>query len=109
MFKSLSLTVVAFMATSSFASAESYFQHFSIEHDKSGHIEVGLVRAESAGVVEIYEFHRGEVGDLMGSVPVNAGANTHVHVNVTRPVDNEAVAYLRINGEVVDTEEIDFK
>lgn len=53
-----------------------------------------LVRADSDATVYIYDFHGGERGALLGSAPVNAGANADVHVSFKRAATGDAVAVL---------------
>jgi hypothetical protein len=98
--KSIALVAATIAGTASVASADSYFQ-FNETLDDTSVLELGLVRAESAGVVEIYDFSRGEVGVLIGSEEVNMGANSDVRVNAPiRPTDN-VIALLKIDGETV--------
>ena len=108
MFKTLTLAAAAIAASASFASADvSYISNFVAEQDRSSQVELGTVRAAGNGVVEIYSFHKGKVGALLGSEEVVAGVNTNVDVDIARP-GTDAIAILKVNGEVVDTQEIDF-
>ncbi|MEL6958137.1 MAG: hypothetical protein AAGL89_04180 [Pseudomonadota bacterium] len=107
MFKT-SLIAAAAVATSfSAASADSYISNFVVEQDRDSLIELGTVRAAGEGVVEIYNYHGGELGALLGTEAVTAGANLDVDVNVVRPT-TDAIAVLKVGGEIVDTQEIEF-
>lgn len=108
MFKTLSLSLAALTASATFAAADvSYLSNFIKEQNRDNQIELGTVRAASDGVVEVFSFHKGEVGHLLGSEAVMAGANFDVDVDVRRPLTN-AIAFLKVDGLVVDTQEIDF-
>ena len=65
------------------------------------------MRAAGDGVVEVYTFHKGEIGTLLGSEAVMAGANLNVDVDILRPAV-DAIAVLKVDGQIVDTQEIDF-
>lgn len=98
--KSIALVAATLAATASFASANSYFE-LGENLDSSSVLDLGLVRAESAGVVEIYDFSRGEIGELLGTETVNAGANADVRVNVGTGPQQDVIALLKIDGETV--------
>ena len=108
MFKTVTLALAAIAASSSIASADlNDISNFSMEQDRGGQVELGLVRAYGDGVVEVYTFHKGEIGTLLGSTDVHAGANFDVDVNIPR-TGVDAIAILKVNGQAVDTQEIDF-
>ena len=108
MFKTTTLALAAIAASASIASADiNDISNFVMEQDRSSQVELGTVRATDNGVVEIYSFHKGEVGDLLGSEMVHAGANLQVDVDIARPA-TDAIAILKVGGQTVDTQEIDF-
>lgn len=107
MFKTATLAFAAIAASATIASADNYISNFVMEQNSDTQVELGTVRAEANGVVEIYAFHKGEVGALLGSEAVMAGANADVDVNIRRP-STDAIAFLKVNGQIVDTQEIDF-
>lgn len=107
MFKTATLALAAVVVSATFASAESYISNFVMEQNDDTHVELGTVRAEGNGVVEIYAFHKGEIGQLIGSEAVQAGANLDVNINV-RETGTDAIAILKVDGQIVDTQEIDF-
>ena len=65
------------------------------------------MRAEGAGVVEIYDFSKGEVGRLLGTEAVNAGANADVRVNVGVGPSQDVIALLKVDGQTVAQNEYD--
>ena len=108
MFKTVSLAIAAIAASATIASANiNDTSNFVMEQDHENQVELGLVRANGDGVVEVYTFHKGEIGALLGSTDVHAGANLDVDVNILRS-DVDAIAILKVNGQTVDTQEIDF-
>jgi hypothetical protein len=98
--KSFAIIAATIAATGTAASAESYFG-FKGALDAESALELGLVRAESDAVVEVYDFRRGEVGALLGTETVNAGANSDVRVNVGIAPRQDVIALLKVDGEVV--------
>ena len=98
--KSLALIAATVAATATAASADSYFGDKGALDAKSN-LEIGLVRAEGDGIVEIYDFRGGELGTLLGTETVNAGANQDVRVGVGIAPTQDVVAQLKVDGEVV--------
>lgn len=108
MFKYITLAATAIAASTTIASADlSNISNFVQEQTRGGQVELGTVRAAGNGVVEIYSFHKGEIGVLLGSQTVHAGANLDTDVNIVRQATN-AIALLKVGGQIVDTQEIDF-
>lgn len=104
--KSIALIAATIAATSTAASADSYFQ-FGERLQSSSVLDLGLVTTESAGVVEIYDFHKGEVGRLLGTEMVNAGANSDVRVNVGIRPTQDVIALLKVDGQTVAERDFD--
>ncbi len=104
--KSIALVAATIAATASFASADSYFE-FGENLESSSVLDLGLVRAEGAGVVEIYDFATGQVGELLGTETVNAGANTDVRVNVGSRPKQDVIAILKVDGQAVAQRDYD--
>jgi len=104
--KSIALIAATIAATSTAASADSYFE-FGERLESSSILDLGLVTAEGAGVVEIYDFSKGEVGELLGTEMVNAGANTDVRVNVGISPKTDVIALLKVGGETVAERDFD--
>lgn len=98
--KSIALIAATIAATASVASADSYFE-YNNRVESSSVIDLGLVRAEGAGVVEIYDFSKGETGRLLGTEMVNAGANSDVRINLGIRPTQDVIALLKVDGETV--------
>ena len=92
------ILAAAIATTGSFAAADSYFEN-GRTLDRDDTLELGLVRAESAGIVEIYDFHNGVQGKLLGTETVRAGANTDVRVNVGFERSKDVLAVINIDGQ----------
>jgi len=107
MFKTATIAFAVIAASASVASADSYISNFVMEQDRGSEVELGTVRAAGNGVVEVYSFHKGEIGTILGSEAVMAGANLDVDVDILRPA-KDAIAILKVDGQIVDTQEIDF-
>jgi hypothetical protein len=104
--KSIALIAATIAATGSVASADSNFA-FGERLQSASVLDLGLVTAENAGVVEIYDYSKGEIGQLLGTEAVNAGANSDVRVNVGVRPTMDVIALLKIGGETVAERDFD--
>ncbi|MBQ2261666.1 MAG: hypothetical protein II336_09880 [Loktanella sp.] len=101
--KAFAIAAVALASTASVASANSYFE-LPRAQNTNGTIELGVVRSAGDGIVEIYDYHTGEQGALLGTQTVRAGANDGVRVNTGAPLRRDVIAVLTVDGEVVASE-----
>lgn len=104
--KLIALAAVTAAITATSAAAESYIS-FGETLDNSSVLELGTVKAEANGVVEIYNYAGGEVGALLGAEPVSAGANSNVRVQIGSHYLNDVIAVLKIDGQIVDSQDYD--
>ena len=103
MFNSITLATAAIAASTTIAFADtSNISDFVMEQDRGGQVELGTVTAFGDGVVKVFEFHKDEVGALIGSEMIHAGANLDVDVNIPRQ-NVDAIAFLKVSGQVVNT------
>ena len=103
--KTLALAAVASVALVSTASADAFSFN---EADVSGStVELGQVSSTGAGLVSLYDFHGGVQGALLGTQEVAAGANFDVRVTLPQPPVNDVVAVLTVDGQIIDTQELD--
>lgn len=101
-------SLIAAAATVAFAGTASADNAFTFNNTISGStVELGQVRAADAGVVSLYDFHGGVQGALLGTQEVAAGANFDVRVNLGQRAINDVVAVLTVDGQIVDTQELD--
>ncbi|WP_162561809.1 hypothetical protein [Limimaricola hongkongensis] len=104
------LAAALLVTTSSGAQAmigDNAFTSLTRIREQSSLIDVGRVRAEDAGQVELYAMGPGGTRTLLGSQPVHAGANNNVRVHIGHPVRRDIVAVLRVDGRVVATRDFD--
>ena len=100
------IAAAAIASTASIASADNSFA-FGDRLDNNSTLELGLVRATSDGVVEIYDHRVGKLGDLLGTQEVRAGANFDVRVTVGDRPDADVIAVLKVDGQIVATQDYD--
>lgn len=72
----LSLAPVAALADFNYMVVDSV-------QDVQSTVEIDLVRAESDGIVAVYQMRAGEPTTLIGTARVNAGANSDVRVQLS--------------------------
>ena len=104
----LAAAAAALVGSATVATADSYFS-FNEAEMVSSTLELGTVRADAGGVIEVYDFNAGKLGALLGTETVNAGANYDVRVNVGATPFNDVIAQLKVNGEIADELEIDIQ
>jgi len=103
--KTMILAAAATVALASTASANAF--SFNEMEISGATAELGQVTAQGNGVVSLYDFHGGEQGALLGTKEIASGANFDVRVKLrSRPI-NDVVAVLTVDGQIVDTQEID--
>ena len=106
--KLLALAIFAASATSASAMTwDNAFQSLARLPEQTSIVDVGVVRSESQGMVEIYTREADGTMILLGTEPVHAGANRNVRVQVDRPVRRDIVAVLRVDGQVLATHRFD--
>lgn len=105
MIKTFTFAAITSIALATTAVADNAF---TFNNNVSGSTaELGQVRAADAGTVSLYDFHGGVQGALLGTQDVAAGANFDVRVNLGQRPINDVVAVLTIDGQIVDTQELD--
>lgn len=104
--KTLALVAAAAAITATSATADSYFS-FGETLEDSAVAEIGTVKSQGDGVVEIYNYAGGQIGALLGSEPVTAGANKDVRVQIGSHYLNDVIAVLKVDGQTVATQDYD--
>jgi len=102
--KMIALAAATVAATATAASADNYFA-FGDRLENSSTLELGTIRAAADGVVEIYDGRFGDLGALLGTEEVMAGANSDVRVNVGHGPDADVIAVLKVDGQIVAQQE----
>ncbi len=104
------LAAAAIIGGATFASAQmtnstgNYFGP-SMAMNASSLFEIGLVTASGAGTVGVYDFDNDTQGELLAEVPVRAGANADIKINLgVRPL-NDVIVVLMVDGMITATQE----
>lgn len=105
--KSIALIAATLAVTAGAASANQFT--IGEDLDAGSTLELGTVTADGAGFVEIYDYHKGVRGDLLGIEAVRAGANTNVKVDVGIRGNKDVLAVLTVNGQEVLTKDYDIE
>ncbi|WP_341212043.1 hypothetical protein [uncultured Limimaricola sp.] len=106
--KLLALALFTTSATGTLAmTGENAFPSLSRLQEQTSVVELGIVRSQSSGTVEIYTMGPNGTMILLGTEPVHAGANSNVRVHVDQPVRQDIVAVLRVDGQVMATHRFD--
>ncbi len=103
------MTKTFFAAAAAALIATSASANFSLnEMDISGSTaELGQISVERDATVSIYSNNTGVQGALLGEVDLSAGANWDVRVPLGKRPITDVVAVLTVDGQVIDTQEID--
>ena len=103
----IALALTAVLGSVSLAAADNSSFFIDRVHSDSSNLELGLVRAETSGVIEVYDYHKGEVGALLGTTTVRAGSNQDVSVDLGIRVANDVIAIMKSGDTVLATKKID--
>lgn len=101
--KTLAIAAVATIALATTASADAFSLNKGFEGQT---IELGQVTASGNGIVELYDFHGGTQGALLGEEAVSAGANYDVRVTLDQPAQRDVLAVLTVDGQVIASKEL---
>ena len=108
---SIKLTTIAAAAIAiigSSANADSFIS-YQKSLDEDTVLELGTVSSVGDGVIEIYDYHGGRVGALLGSEQIHAGPNANVRVNVNFRPNFDVIAILKVDGQIVVTRDYDIR
>lgn len=103
---SILLAASAMALTASTAIADTYFEH-GRTLDADDTLQLGLITSDAAGVLEIYDYHTGQQGKLLGARNLRAGANTDVRVDTGLPTRRDVIAIVRVDGQIVASKRFD--
>jgi hypothetical protein len=102
MSKSLFMTAAtAFLVTTATVSTADTFFGLGANLESGNLLRLGTITADADGFVEVYDYHRGAVGALLGVEDIHFGANTDVRVHTQLPVYRNVIAMVRIGNQVV--------
>lgn len=105
MFKKIALAALVAASLGTSVSAAATSSYFTLHGDVEPTLDVnlGTIVSTGAGVVELYSYHAGAQGDLLGTAQIDAGANADVNVHLATMLGTDALAVLKVDGEVVAT------
>lgn len=98
--KTLVLAAATIAATATTAAAYNSFP-YGESFAETDTLEFDFVQADAAGTLEIYDFHTGVRGELLGSKALRGGVNTNVKVNLGVSANQDILAVLNVGGEEV--------
>jgi len=104
-FTALAAAAIATLGTATLA--DNSFFSFQERLNDGSILELGTVTSEGNGVVEIYDYHGGEIGALLGSEDVHFGANANVRIPVGVAPNSDVIALLKVDGQTVATRDYD--
>lgn len=100
MTKLLPSLAISLLLTTGVASASNTFGLTEVQGSQTL-IQLGTVVAGGQGLVEVYDYHAGQEGRLLGSKAVQAGANSDVKVSLRPSTTDRVLAVLVVDGQVV--------
>jgi hypothetical protein len=101
-------SAAALLTTAGMATAQSYFG-FTGEMDEDATLTIDTVTTDSAGVLEVYDYHTGERGDLLATEQLANGANADVRVDLGEQPRGDVMAVIVIDGEPAAMTEIELE
>lgn len=101
------IAAVATLGLATTASANVSYFDFDERIEEGSVADIGLVRSATDGVVEIYDFSAGVLGDLLGTQDVFAGANGNVRINLNGHASDDVYAILRSGDRVLAEQEFE--
>lgn len=102
--KSTMLACIISIAPVSTLWAEGHFTYGNYLEPGSV-LDFGVISTDEPATLEVYELIAGEMRDMLGSVPLNAGANADVRVNVGMTPRNDVLALIKAeDGHVLDAQ-----
>lgn len=93
-------TLAIALTAASSTTADTYFAN-GTTLASSDMLDVGLITSDAAGTVEVYDFHTGTIGALLGTQDIHQGANTDVRVRTGFPVSQDVLVVVRVGDEVM--------
>ncbi|EYD77730.1 hypothetical protein Rumeso_00688 [Rubellimicrobium mesophilum DSM 19309] len=105
--KTLLVALAALAGSVTLASAETHFTSLSDVQHRDGIMELGTIRSEGDGMVQVYSYQAGEKGPMLGWEALHAGANPDIKVPLTSSTPfTTALAEIVLDGQVVATQRI---
>lgn len=112
--KNLIIAGVLSLAAATTASAQDMFASMESTQDSRTVIVIDALTATEDGFVAVYDYHRNDIGQLLGMARVRAGANAETRVTLGHRLERDVIALLFAGDDISDTStaldsvEIDF-
>ena len=84
------------------AQAQNMFAFMGDQDDGTSSVVIEPLNLTGDGYVAIYDYHRAEVGALLGVASLQEGANGETRVQVGRPLRQDVIAFLFVGGDFMD-------
>lgn len=104
----ITATLAALVASASIATAgsSSFISNDGVQEDRS-YVEFNTVTSASDAVLEVRDFRLGSVGELLGTAPIHAGANSNVKVRIGADPLGDVIAVIKSGDQVLATQEVE--
>lgn len=99
--------LAATVATASFAAQSGGFIDTAEKISASQGLNIDLVNASSAAVLEVYTLTNGAADQLVSSRDLAAGVHTDLRLSSPKTPTADLIAVLKINDQVVDSQIIE--
>ena len=106
--KTFAIALAATTIAGSAALADSYILFTAETQEEGSTVQFDTIQADAAGAIEVYDYNGGTIGDMLGMMEVSEGANSDVMVDIGVAPTSNLIALLRVDGLVVDAQEIEF-
>ena len=100
-------TLAILAGTASLASADA-FTSISEVQPRDGILELGTIRSDADGMVQVFSYQNGEKGDMLGWEALHAGANSDTKVPLMTTPRTSALAEVVVDGQIVASQRIRF-
>lgn len=100
--KKILASSILMMALAGAAQAQNMFAHMNDEQDGRSTVVIDPLTATGDGYVAIYDYHRAEIGQLLGVASVREGANLETRVQVGRSLQRDVIALLFVGDDFTD-------
>ncbi|ARO14006.1 hypothetical protein BVG79_00654 [Ketogulonicigenium robustum] len=99
--------LAAVVGTASIAAQPGGFFQTADKIEPGKGLTFDVVNASSPATLEVYTSNGGELGQLVSSQEVGAGATADIRLISTKVPASDLIAQLKINGDVVDSKLIE--
>lgn len=106
-FKTIALAIATVAVSAVSAAANSGFIHNKDTQDIQSQVWLDVVATNTPAEVQVFDYHKGRKGDLLGAKSIRAGSSHDLRVNLDKTTSHDVLVVLSANGQVLDTFEVD--